>query len=95
MCWRNLGGRRERDLRRNRRGDQTGYVFYARQAYDIAGWRKSDSEIAAFTFTSIPKSYAARTGRPQNVGVIGRGAVPRPLYAAASRATARDGAVRR
>lgn len=51
--------------------NQTGYVFTARQGYDIAGWRKSDSEIAAFTFTSIPKSYAARTGRPQNVGVIG------------------------
>src|SRR5690606_19529294 len=36
-----------------------------------AGWRKSGSEIAAFTFTSIPRSYAARTGRPDNVGVIG------------------------
>jgi hypothetical protein len=51
--------------------NQTGYVFHAWQAYDIAGWRKSNAEIAAFTFTSIPKSYAARTGRPQNVGVIG------------------------
>jgi hypothetical protein len=51
--------------------NQSGYVFYAWQAYDIAGWRKSNQEIAAFTFTSIPKSYAARTGRPQNVGVIG------------------------
>ncbi len=51
--------------------DQSGYVFDAWSGYDIAGWRKSDSEIAAFTFTSIPKSYAARTGRPQNVGVIG------------------------
>ena len=51
--------------------DQSGYVFDAWSGYDIAGWRKSDSEIAAFTFTSIPKSYAARTGRPENVGVIG------------------------
>ncbi|MGC4030065.1 MAG: hypothetical protein QM696_14475 [Steroidobacteraceae bacterium] len=50
---------------------QRGYVFDPWTAYDIAGWRKSDSQIAAFTFTSIPKSYAARTGRPDNVGVIG------------------------
>jgi hypothetical protein len=51
--------------------DQTGYVFYGWQGYDIAGWRKSKSEIAAFNFTSIPKSYAARTGRKENIGVIG------------------------
>jgi hypothetical protein len=50
---------------------QRGYVFAPWQGYSVAGWRKSDSQIAAFTFTSIPKSYAARTGRPQNVGVIG------------------------
>jgi hypothetical protein len=50
---------------------QTGYVFDPWQGYDIAGWRKSSSQIAAFTFTSIPRSYAARTGRPENVGVIG------------------------
>lgn len=50
---------------------QRGYVFEPGQGYDIAGWRKSEREIAAFTFTSIPKSYAVRTGRPQNVGVIG------------------------
>jgi hypothetical protein len=50
---------------------QRGYVFDPWAAYDVAGWRKSDSQIAAFTFTSVPKSYAARTGRPGNVGVIG------------------------
>ena len=51
--------------------DQRGYVLEPYQVYEVAGWRKSNSEIAAFTFTSIPKSYAARTGRPANVGVIG------------------------
>ena len=51
--------------------DQRGYVFDPWVGYDIAGWRKSDSQIAAFTFTSVPRSYAARTGRPDNVGVIG------------------------
>lgn len=50
---------------------QRGYVFDPWTGYDIAGWRKSDAQIAAFTFTSIPRSYAARTGRPDNVGVIG------------------------
>ena len=29
------------------------------------------SEVAAFVFTSLPDSYAARTDRPGNVGVIG------------------------
>lgn len=50
---------------------QTGYVFEPWQHYDIAGWRKSDAEVAAFVFTDAPSSYAARTGRPFNVGVIG------------------------
>lgn len=50
---------------------QRGYVFAPWQGYSVAGWRKSNDEIAAFTFTSIPKSYAARTGRAGNVGVIG------------------------
>jgi hypothetical protein len=51
--------------------DQRGYVYDGWNVYDIAGWRKSDAEIAAFTFTAVPKSYAARTGRAANVGVIG------------------------
>jgi hypothetical protein len=51
--------------------DQTGYVFDAGERYRITGWRKSDAEVAAFTFTDLPDSYAARTGRPGNVGVIG------------------------
>jgi hypothetical protein len=51
--------------------NQSGYVFDAHSSFEIAGWRKSDSEIAAFEFTAVPDSYAARTGRPQNVGVIG------------------------
>lgn len=50
---------------------QTGYVFAPWQSYDIDGWRKSDAEVAAFLFTAAPASYAARTGRPFNIGVIG------------------------
>jgi hypothetical protein len=50
---------------------QTGYVLGAWQQYDITGWRKTDNEVAAFHFTALPSSYAARTGRPAHVGVIG------------------------
>ena len=50
---------------------QTGYVLSSHRGYDILGWRKSLSETAAFYFTALPDSYAARTGRPDNVGVIG------------------------
>jgi hypothetical protein len=50
---------------------QSGYVLSPWESAEIAGWRKSDDEIAQFNFTSLPDSYAARTGRPANVGVIG------------------------
>jgi hypothetical protein len=50
---------------------QGGYVLAPRQSFEINGWRKSLDEVAAFYFTALPDSYAARTGRPQNVGVIG------------------------
>jgi hypothetical protein len=50
---------------------QTGYVFLPWQSYEITGWRKNQNEVAAFYFTSLSDSYAARTDRPQNVGVIG------------------------
>jgi hypothetical protein len=50
---------------------QTGYVLGAGESYEIAGWRKSDAEIAAFDFTAAGGSYAERTGRPANIGVIG------------------------
>jgi hypothetical protein len=51
--------------------DQAGYVFDPGERYQITGWRKSDTSVAAFTFTASPNSYAERTGRPANVGVIG------------------------
>ena len=50
---------------------QGGYVLSPYQRMDIRGWRKNLGEIAAFYFTSLGDSYAARTGRPDNVGVIG------------------------
>lgn len=50
---------------------QSGYVLAPGRSMDIRGWRKSMERIAAFYFTELPDSYAARTGRPENVGVIG------------------------
>ena len=50
---------------------QGGYVMSGWDALDIKGWRKSLSHTAAFYFTSLGDSYAGRTGRPDNVGVIG------------------------
>ncbi|MEO5843597.1 MAG: hypothetical protein ABIQ33_02030 [Caldimonas sp.] len=50
---------------------QTGYVLAPYQSAEITGWRKTYSEAAAFYFTALPDSYASRTGRPDNVGVIG------------------------
>lgn len=50
---------------------QAGYVLAPWQSTEIAGWRKSLDDVAQFVFTDLPDSYAARTGRPDNVGVIG------------------------
>ena len=50
---------------------QSGYVIEPGRPLSIAGWRKTLEKIAAFYFTDLGDSYAARTGRPDNVGVIG------------------------
>ena len=67
-----------------------GYVVPAWGSVDIDGWRLSRAEVAAFRFSSVADSYAARTGAAREVGVIGaavfperfvpeRRAPPRPL----------------
>jgi hypothetical protein len=50
---------------------QSGYVIDRGRSMAIRGWRKSLQKVAAFYFTDLGDSYAARTGRPDNVGVIG------------------------
>ena len=63
---------------------QSGYVLGPWQSAEIRGWRKSLDDVAAFYFTALPDAYAARTGRPDNVGVIGiavfRERQVRPVY---------------
>ncbi len=67
-------------------GAQAGYVLNPWETADIAGWRKSLDDVAQFVFTDLPDSYAARTGRPDNVGVVGiavfreRQVRPQPRY---------------
>jgi len=67
---------------------QTGYVLAPWQTTEITGWRKSHDDVARFEFAALGESYAARTGRPDNVGTIGiavfeeRRAEPPPIAAA-------------
>jgi len=51
--------------------DQGGYVLEPWQSTEITGWRKSMRDIAQFYFSDSRDSYAARTGRPRDVGVVG------------------------
>jgi hypothetical protein len=51
--------------------NQRGYVLYPWQTIDVNGWRKSETTIADFQFAPLSGSYAAKTGRPGDVGVIG------------------------
>ena len=80
---------------------QSGYVISPRASLEVQGWRRSLSQTAAFYFTALPDSYAARTGRPDDVGVIGlalfrRKPVPQPfssgISGSAPRAMERDDA---
>ena len=43
---------------------QAGYVLSPRQSAEIRGWRKSLEDVAAFYFTALPDSYAARPIAP-------------------------------
>ncbi len=60
--------------------NQTGYVLHPWQSADIDGWRKSMDEAARFVFTDLPDSYAVRTGRPDNVGVVGIAVFAERMY---------------
>jgi hypothetical protein len=51
--------------------DQAGYVIEPGGYVTVQGWRKDLDRTAAFYFSDPGDSYAARTGRPQDLGVIG------------------------
>ena len=51
--------------------DQSGYVIEPYGYVNIEGWRKDLDRTAAFYFSDPRDAYAARTGRPDDLGVIG------------------------
>jgi hypothetical protein len=64
------------DYRRKR-----GYLVPPWGSVDIDGWRLSARQAAAFRFSSVGESYAARMGNARDVGVIGVAVfAERPYY---------------
>jgi len=61
---------------RNKRG----YLVPAWSHVDIDGWRLSESHAAAFRFSPVADSYAARMGNASEVGVIGVAVFPERVY---------------
>lgn len=51
--------------------DSSGYILDAYDFIDIPGWRLNLDEIAKFFFSAPGESYAAKTDKPRNIGVIG------------------------
>lgn len=49
----------------------SGYVVDPNNSLDVPGWRLDDEAVAKFVFGSRKKSYAAKKGIPQDIGVIG------------------------
>jgi hypothetical protein len=68
-----------RDVVDGRAADYRGKRGYLVPAYghvDIEGWRLSSAQVAAFRFSAVADSYAARTGTAREVGVIGAAIFP-------------------
>lgn len=50
---------------------QRGYVLAPHGSLTVEGFRRSLDAVAAFRFSDVARSYSARRGTPQNVGIIG------------------------
>ena len=48
-----------------------GYIIGARSSMAIPGWRLDDYSVAKFKFGGPESSYAAASGQPMDIGVIG------------------------
>lgn len=61
------------DVINGRKGslENRGYVLMPFATLEIDGFRQSQDAVAAFRFAPVAESYAAQTGAPRNVGVIG------------------------
>lgn len=53
--------------------ESSGYVIDPYHHVDIPGWRLDNDKVASFRFHKSGKSYAAKTDKPHNIGVIGCG----------------------
>ena len=53
------------------RWDKRGYVVDPYGRVTIDGYRLSQESVAAFRFSSVPRSYSAQMGSARDVGVIG------------------------
>ncbi len=51
--------------------EQPGYLVNPHSSIVIKGWRQNTETVAGFTFEERNRSYAAKVGRPENIGVIG------------------------
>jgi len=72
-----------RDVIDGKPGDFTGkrgYLVPAWGQVEVDGWRLSQWQAAAFRFSSVADSYAARVGTARNVGVIGVAIFPERVY---------------
>jgi hypothetical protein len=72
-----------RDVIDGKPGDfarKSGYLVPAWGQVEIDGWRLSQQQAAAFRFSSVADSYAARMGNARNLGVIGVAIFPERLY---------------
>lgn len=60
--------------------EKRGYLVPAWGSVDIDGWRLSHREAAAFRFSTVSESYAAKIGNAREVGVIGVAIFPERWY---------------
>jgi hypothetical protein len=51
--------------------EKRGYVVAPYSEVTIDGYRLSEAAVAAFRFSTVPRSYAARKGDARDVGVVG------------------------
>jgi len=56
--------------------ERRGYVVDAYGELTVDGYRLSQAAVAAFRFSSVPRSYAARKGDARDVGVVGLAVFP-------------------
>ncbi len=56
--------------------EKRGYLVEPNGQVVIDGFRLSERAVAAFRFSSVPRSYAARQGNARDVGVIGVAVFP-------------------